>query len=212
MEIGPLNADDLSNQQKFMQKIVMHQNSGSLFDLKKGDSVLVGGHEEMQKMHWVSEDYNGGAGMQYSKTFNPEQLVLSGGLQGATDGVSTLTSSIAYHCQENNAATNKPYCNDLVLSGVGAHNVCSAYSDGSGNVCASDGNDATAAVVANSLYKVNNGNGYKPIIVTESLTGATYQYVSSCSNRGICDDTFGVCDCFAGYTSWNCDTQNARSI
>jgi hypothetical protein len=34
-----------------------------------------------------------------------------------------------------------------------------------------------------------------------------YQYVSECSNRGVCDTESGLCSCFSGYTHNNCDTQ-----
>jgi len=34
-----------------------------------------------------------------------------------------------------------------------------------------------------------------------------YQYVSECSGRGNCDRTSGLCQCFAGYSNDNCDTQ-----
>jgi len=34
-----------------------------------------------------------------------------------------------------------------------------------------------------------------------------YEYVSECSNRGLCDE-YGVCDCFDGYTGVDCSIQN----
>ena len=37
-------------------------------------------------------------------------------------------------------------------------------------------------------------------------------YVSQCSGRGICDVTSGVCDCFPGYTSANCDSMDALAM
>ena len=38
---------------------------------------------------------------------------------------------------------------------------------------------------------------------------STYEYVGECSNRGVCNPETGVCDCFVGYTTGNCDTQSA---
>lgn len=43
---------------------------------------------------------------------------------------------------------------------------------------------------------------------TPASTG-NYEYVSECANRGVCDETEGVCNCFDGYTNYNCDTQSA---
>jgi len=36
-----------------------------------------------------------------------------------------------------------------------------------------------------------------------------YNYVGQCSNRGVCDTTSGVCQCFHGYTGDNCGTIDA---
>lgn len=40
----------------------------------------------------------------------------------------------------------------------------------------------------------------------------TAQWVAPCSNRGLCDQTSGLCTCFAGYTNENCDTQSALAV
>ena len=37
----------------------------------------------------------------------------------------------------------------------------------------------------------------------------TYTYTSMCSNRGRCDKTSGLCQCFKGYTSDDCSVQNS---
>ncbi len=39
-------------------------------------------------------------------------------------------------------------------------------------------------------------------------TEGNYEYVSQCSNRGLCD-TAGVCKCFSGYSGVDCSMQNA---
>ena len=39
----------------------------------------------------------------------------------------------------------------------------------------------------------------------------SYTYVSECSGRGICDDTFGLCNCFQGFDLDNCARMTARA-
>ena len=39
-----------------------------------------------------------------------------------------------------------------------------------------------------------------------------YDYVSQCSNRGLCDATSGLCQCFKGYTGDDCSIQNALAM
>ena len=40
----------------------------------------------------------------------------------------------------------------------------------------------------------------------------TYEYVSECSGRGLCDGESGLCSCFKGYSNDNCDTQNTMAF
>jgi hypothetical protein len=41
---------------------------------------------------------------------------------------------------------------------------------------------------------------------------STYNYVSECSNRGICQRDTGLCSCFPGYTNDDCSVQDSLSL
>lgn len=41
---------------------------------------------------------------------------------------------------------------------------------------------------------------------------STYNYVNQCSNRGICDNSNGLCTCFHGYTGDSCSEQSSLAI
>jgi len=41
---------------------------------------------------------------------------------------------------------------------------------------------------------------------------STYNYVAQCSNRGVCKEESGLCECFSGYTSDSCSEQNSLAV
>lgn len=43
-------------------------------------------------------------------------------------------------------------------------------------------------------------------------TASSYTYVSECSNRGICNQDAGLCECFNGYTDDDCSSQNSLAV
>jgi hypothetical protein len=41
---------------------------------------------------------------------------------------------------------------------------------------------------------------------------STYTYTAPCSNRGICNEETGLCECFKGYTNDDCSAQNSLAL
>jgi len=41
---------------------------------------------------------------------------------------------------------------------------------------------------------------------------SSYNYVAQCSNRGICQEESGLCECFSGYTGDSCSEQNSLAV
>merc|ERR1712169_88810 len=39
-----------------------------------------------------------------------------------------------------------------------------------------------------------------------------YEYVAQCSNRGLCNEEEGLCECFSGYTGDSCSDQNSLAV
>lgn len=68
--------------------------------------------------------------------------------------------------------------------------------------------DLTAATASSPTALASPYYIYKFIPAEES----TYEYVAECSNRGLCDHETGVCECFTGYTSDNCENQDSLSL
>ena len=62
-------------------------------------------------------------------------------------------------------------------------------------------------IATGGVYSLGNSVGGAQFYKFYPPTG--YNYVGECAKRGLCDNTLGTCNCFAGYTSDNCAIQNA---
>merc|ERR1711871_253726 len=69
--------------------------------------------------------------------------------------------------------------------------------------------DVSYSSSAKDLFRISNNEETVGVIVTEQADAVTFQYVAQCSNRGFCNGETGLCECFSGFVSENCDTQNA---
>jgi hypothetical protein len=54
---------------------------------------------------------------------------------------------------------------------------------------------------------IDHANGVGTKLTVSARLSPNYEYVSMCSNRGICNQETGLCECFAGYKTITCDTQ-----
>merc|ERR1712159_334869 len=130
-------------------------------------------------------------------------------------GVSTITVNNAVNFS---TVSFIPRVGDLFKSGNNVPagtfitSVTTAHVDGSVSgvfvLSATSGVTDGASVTDSEFYR-------HPIFQIYKFTPAaasTYKYVAECSNRGTCDTASGLCNCFAGYSSDACQTQNSLAV
>merc|ERR1719502_1666123 len=76
-----------------------------------------------------------------------------------------------------------------------------------------DGTLSAAALgyteLGNLAYPQSQKVGLQSVVKFDVSNAASYEFVSQCSGRGLCNGDTGLCECFAGYTNDNCDLQSA---
>jgi hypothetical protein len=55
-------------------------------------------------------------------------------------------------------------------------------------------------------------SSYVQLLKFTPAASGNYEYVSMCSNRGLCDEEEGLCACFKGYTNDNCNMQSSLAV
>jgi len=86
-----------------------------------------------------------------------------------------------------------------------------------------DGSTVAAAAgqlgASATTLDVKTTYGINPIfkfdVATKTADGnypTSFEYVSECSNKGICNAETGVCECFKGYTKADCGTQSSFAV
>lgn len=135
----------------------------------------------------------------------------------ATDGSNTLTvDKTNCYTAASDSGTFTPQVGDIVShASLPKGTYITAISTPCNTVTPTDGvitlsTDGTGAITSStfSFYRHPQFQIYKFIPAATS----TYKYVSECSNRGTCDYANGICNCFPGYSSDACQTQNSLAV
>merc|ERR1711988_498336 len=136
----------------------------------------------------------------------------------ATDGSNLLTVDSTNCLTGTDGSTYTPQEGDIVsASGLPK----GTYITELGTTCATSG-PATAGTLTLSTDKsggIASGTTFSfyrhpqfQIYKFIPAATSTYKYVSECSNRGTCDYANGICNCFPGYSSDACQTQNSLAV
>jgi len=73
-------------------------------------------------------------------------------------------------------------------------------------------NWAAAVGFKDSQFQSKDGLASFRVYKFFPAAASTYEYVAPCSNRGICDQSTGTCQCFPGYTSDSCSEQASIAV
>jgi hypothetical protein len=65
-----------------------------------------------------------------------------------------------------------------------------------------------------NFYREANSQNFAPVYVYKFFPNddSNYEYVAQCSNRGLCNNEEGLCECFAGYTGDACQIQASLAV
>eukprot|EP00937_MAST-01D_sp_MAST-1D-sp2_P003281 g3281.t1 len=191
----------------------LHITTSKRVATQVGDKLLVGDlvHEDLaMTVAFVGTHGSNGyaqtaqktsAGTHYGDIANPNMVTCTGGTDNACTDLGQATQAV---CE---AAT----CTGVIANGCSDNTTPKCVYNAAGVAAVVE---PTTSAAYKSLYKISNGNaiGFTGSIVTESADTASFQYVAQCSNRGNCDTSAGICDCYAGYGSDNCDLQNMLAM
>jgi len=212
-------------------------NDGSTFGTKYELTEAVAGGQLVKICDYcVTDVASGGNSITTSKkvTLKAGEQVLVGGFLNEDHLISVTADTYTETCTSPDGLGS---CEGVTLDGVAA--TCTSQTDGDGTACVhwtatssttiatspgcyrgTCGGDGTAVGVVTGLaglnrkhlYKVAQSIGYQGSKVVEATAGVTYQYVSQCANRGSCDTSTGLCECYRGYSGLTCSSQNMLAL
>merc|ERR1712146_804753 len=67
-------------------------------------------------------------------------------------------------------------------------------------------------MLKNLAFPLSQKVGLQMVVKFDVSSASSYEFVSQCSGRGLCNGDSGLCECFTGYTNDNCDQQSALAV
>jgi hypothetical protein len=118
----------------------------------------------------------------------------------------------------NQASKNPAHINMYTVNRIGQKERISPnpLDAGTGNtaVVLTRGQNYIDVDMSLNFWREATSGGAAPVFIYKFFPNenSNYEYVAQCSNRGICNNDEGLCECFAGYTGDACQIQASLAV